>query len=113
MLLRSKFVAAGVPLAALLCLRAQDPKPGPDFAREIQPIFEKSCYSCHGPKVQSASLRLDSKQSATATIIVPGKSADSERYKRVAGIGDQARMPMGGKLAPNQIALIKAWIDNG
>ena len=32
---------------------------------------------------------------------------------RVAGIGDVARMPMGGRLADAQIALIKAWIEQG
>ena len=46
--------------------------------------------------------------------MVPGKAADSTLYKRVAGIGDLARMPFGGQpLAPAQIELIRAWIDQG
>jgi mono/diheme cytochrome c family protein len=90
-----------------------------DFAKEIQPIFEKSCYSCHGEKLQMAGLRLDSKKLALAggqsgKVIHPGKASESSLYKRVAGIGDQARMPMGGKpLEPAQIGLIQAWIDQG
>jgi hypothetical protein len=61
-----------------------------------------------------AGLRLDSKKSALAKVIVAGKAGASELYRRVAGIGDQARMPMGKEqLRPDQIALIKAWIDEG
>ena len=84
-----------------------------DFQRDVQPIFEKSCFSCHGEKLQMGGLRLDSAALAAKTI-QPGKSADSTLYQRVAGLGEQARMPMGGKpLDAAQIAAIKAWIDEG
>jgi hypothetical protein len=82
-----------------------------DFANDVQPIFEKSCYACHGAKQQMGGLRLDSKTTALA-VIQPGKPDDSTLYRRVAGIGDQARMPMGGKpLLPSQIAVIRKWIE--
>ncbi len=85
-----------------------------DFAREIEPIFRTSCYGCHGPNRQMAGLRLDSKNAALAKVIVAGKAAESSLYQRIAGIGDQARMPMKGEaLRPDQIAVIKAWIDQG
>ena len=90
-----------------------------DFAREIQPILEKSCYNCHGSKMQLGGLRLDSRKLAfdggqSGKTIISGKSADSHLYQRVAGIGDQARMPMGGEPLPaEQIRLIRAWIDQG
>ena len=78
---------------------------------DVRPIFEKSCYSCHGPKLQSANLRLDARPTK---VIVPGNAADSILYQRIAGLGDQARMPMGGKpLDRTQIAIIKNWIDHG
>ncbi|MGH9935948.1 MAG: PSD1 and planctomycete cytochrome C domain-containing protein [Blastocatellia bacterium] len=85
-----------------------------DFVRDIQPIFQSSCYGCHGPNKQMAGLRLDSKKIALAKVIVMGNASESALYQRVAGIGDQARMPMKGEaLKPDQIALIKAWIDQG
>lgn len=85
-----------------------------DFARDIQPIFAASCAGCHGEKKQAAGLRLDSKKIALSKVIVPGKAAESELYRRVAGHSDQARMPMGGKpLSAEQIALIKTWIEHG
>jgi mono/diheme cytochrome c family protein len=84
-----------------------------DFVRDIQPIFQKSCLMCHGALTQMAGLRLDAKQTVLARVVVPWKSAESRLYQRVAGIGDVARMPMGGRLADDQIALIKKWIDEG
>ncbi len=85
-----------------------------NFARDIQPIFAASCAGCHGEKKQAAGLRLDSKAIALSKVIKPGNSAASELYRRVAGLGDQARMPMGGKpLSANQVELIKTWIEQG
>jgi mono/diheme cytochrome c family protein len=104
---------AVIGLAALGSLQAQTEAGKVDFARDVQPVFSKSCYGCHGPKVQMGGLRLDSKQLA-AKSIQPSKAAESSLYLRVAGVGDQARMPMGGKpLDAAQIALIKNWIDQG
>jgi hypothetical protein len=101
--------ALSLPLLIAASLQAQNI---PDFARDIQPLFEKNCYSCHGEKTQSAGLRLDQKQSAS-TKLVAGNPEQSEIYRRVAGIGNMNRMPMGGKLDTAQIALIKSWIAAG
>ncbi|MBL8210544.1 MAG: PSD1 domain-containing protein [Bryobacterales bacterium] len=89
-----------------------------DFSRDVQPILAASCYSCHGPKAQMGGLRLDAKATAfrgvSGVTITPGKSAQSSLYQRVAGIGDQARMPMGGKpLDAAKIDILKRWIDQG
>lgn len=84
-----------------------------DFARDVQPLFRKSCETCHGSKVQSAGLRLDSLTPALSKSVVPGNAAASELYKRVAGLGTGQRMPLGGKLSDAEIAAVKAWIDAG
>ncbi|MBK5291482.1 MAG: PSD1 domain-containing protein [Acidobacteriia bacterium] len=90
-----------------------------DFTRDIQPVFEKSCYSCHGPKMQMGGLRLDARALAfsggqSGKSIVPGQAAASLLYQRVAGIGELARMPMGLKpLDPAEVHLIEAWINQG
>src|SRR5579863_5966106 len=82
-----------------------------DYLKDIQPILEKSCYSCHGAAAQMSGLRLDSRTALLAggtngKIVVPGNSADSTLYKRVAGIGGLTRMPFGGQpLAAAQIEL--------
>ncbi|MEP7366817.1 MAG: DUF1549 domain-containing protein, partial [Acidobacteriota bacterium] len=90
-----------------------------DFERDIKPVLDKSCSGCHGAKAQMGGLRLDAKNTAmsgglSGKAIVPGDAAHSPLYLRTAGIGEQVRMPMGAKpLPPEQIAIIKRWIDEG
>ena len=124
----------GIPAAGLLaiavaglCLRITpssqgapaETSPRVDFLRDIQPVFQASCISCHGSEQQMAGLRLDSRSLALAggqsgRAIEPGDADGSLLLQRVAGLGDQARMPMGGKpLGPETIELIREWIEQG
>src|SRR4051794_8154535 len=76
-----------------------------DFTRDVQPIFAKSCYACHSAKSQMGGLRLDAGKPN-----IPG----STFYQRVAGVGDQPRMPMGGQpLSAGELATIQKWVDQG
>ena len=91
-----------------------------DFTKDIQPLFETSCYGCHGPKKHEAGLRLDQKSGAlkggeSGLAIVPGKSADSLLIQAVAGLRDDLKqMPKkGDPLTAAQIGLLRAWIDQG
>jgi ankyrin repeat protein len=91
-----------------------------DFARDIRPILAAHCVECHGPSQQMRGLRLDRRSDAlpnrvgaNGARIVPGNSARSPLYQRVAGTTSSARMPPAGPLEPAQIELLKSWIDQG
>ena len=90
-----------------------------DFNRDIEPILQTQCVKCHGGDNAQAGLRLDSeagilKGGVSGRSIVPGHSSDSLLVKRLMGLADAPRMPMGGDpLPPDKIALIRAWIDRG
>ncbi|MCA9123975.1 MAG: PSD1 domain-containing protein [Planctomycetaceae bacterium] len=93
-----------------------------DFVADVQPILRKTCYSCHGAEEQEAGLRLDVKARALeggdgGKSIVPGDSAKSRLITLVAGLDeDTGIMPPEGEgtpLTPEQIALLRAWIDQG
>ncbi|HYV32019.1 MAG TPA: c-type cytochrome domain-containing protein [Candidatus Binatia bacterium] len=103
-------------------LPAPAAKTGVTYAADIKPIFEKSCFKCHGPEKQKAKLRLDSLPAALkggedGEILVPGKSAESLVVIAVARLGDEDdAMPpadKGDPLTKEQVALIRAWIDQG
>jgi predicted CXXCH cytochrome family protein len=105
-------------------LKTDVPLPAPaarrvDFVKDIQPIFAGYCYDCHGEKKQEAQFRLDAKEIALkggdlGPAIVPGKSAASLLVQAVAGVKPDLVMPAkGDHLTPEQVGLLRAWIDQG
>src|SRR5262245_31694155 len=90
-----------------------------DFKRQVEPIFARSCYQCHGAKKVMGQLRLDSEELAmkggvSGPSIIRGDGKQSLLLKRILGEGNEARMPMSGApLKPAEIALISKWIDQG
>jgi len=85
-----------------------------DVAHEAQAILAESCYGCHGDKVQSAGLRLDTREAATAKAIVAGDAAHSPLIARITGAPNVTRMPMGAApLSAEKIAVLRKWIDTG
>ncbi len=92
------------------------------YEKDIKPIFEKSCFKCHGPEKQKSKLRLDSveatlKGGENGPNVIKGKSADSQLVHAVARLLDEdENMPPEGKgdpLSKEQVGLIRAWIDQG
>jgi Protein of unknown function (DUF1553)/Protein of unknown function (DUF1549)/Planctomycete cytochrome C len=85
---------------------------GPDFAHDIQPIFETRCLGCHGVRMQMAGLRLDQAASALK-VVKAGDAAGSLLFRKVSGLEKTVMPPSGAPLTSQQIALLKAWIDGG
>ena len=97
-----------------------------DFNLHIRPILSDRCFKCHGPDAnqRKANLRLDIRENAlaalkdnpTAHVIMPGKSSQSEMYRRISSNDTSQRMPpVNSNLTLNQqeVELIKKWIDQG
>jgi len=88
-----------------------------DFVRDVQPIFRQHCIGCHGPTIHQNGLRLDRRHNAmrggTGPVIGPGNSAGSRLYFQLIGNTFGPQMPPTGALPPEEIATIKAWIDQG
>src|SRR5262245_38839815 len=90
-----------------------------DYSRDIKPILRERCYACHGALKQKGKLRLDTVALMTdggksGPAVSPGRSAASLLLERVCDKNDASRMPPEGKpLTAEQIALLKAWIDQG
>lgn len=92
-----------------------------DFARDVQPILQRSCYFCHGPQKQTSAYRLDVRETALhggdayAPNIVPGNAKDSPLAQFVAGVGDTPMPPegKGQRLSAAEVQTIRDWIDQG
>jgi uncharacterized membrane protein len=89
------------------------------FERDVQPIFEASCYSCHGPEKQKAELRLDARHltvraGKSGLAVIPGDGARSTVVRRMLGLDHEKRMPQNeDPLTAEPISIIKSWIDQG
>jgi len=141
-------------------LPAPAKKDGVTYAKDIRPIFESSCFGCHGQQRQRGGLRLDSLESPLkggkdGVVIVPAKSEESKLVLAVARVDEKTAMPPRGRGAPSgpvrppgatpdgkaagqgegepkgpgpnrppmgppakplttdQVALIRAWVDQG
>ena len=95
--------------------RAEEPV---SFAKDVKPIFDANCAFCHNAATQLSKLDLSSRESIMkggehGPAVVPGKAESSRLYRLVSGI-EQPQMPLdGGALTAEQLATIKAWIDEG
>jgi mono/diheme cytochrome c family protein len=101
-------------------------KQGVTYATDIKSIFDQSCVKCHSGDKPKARLKLDSlenalKGSKDGKVITPGDSTKSLMVKCVAHVtaDHDSWMPPAhnkaniGPLTPEQIGLIRAWIDQG
>jgi ankyrin repeat protein len=89
-----------------------------DFVKDVQPLLEQKCYSCHGEEAQQSGLRLDRRQPALrggdyGPVIVVGKSAESKLIRRLVNGDGGLQMPPTGPLTPEEIGILRAWIDQG
>ena len=71
---------------------------GVTYAKDIRPIFEASCFRCHGEQRPKAGLRLDSlegvlKGTKDGKVIVPGKSEESQLVIAVSRLDPKTAMP--------------------
>jgi hypothetical protein len=113
--LRGSFIAL-ISLASLTLPLAA----AVDFSKQVLPVLQRACFECHGPEVQKADLRLDSKALAFTTgehapVITPGKPDTSEHLRRISlPRSDKQAMPRrGAPLSAAEIDSLRTWIAEG
>jgi hypothetical protein len=94
-----------------------------DFEREILPIFRRNCLACHSATEAQSDLVLESPQTilkggSEGLAVVPSKGAES-RLIKLASQQKEPFMPPSDNdvkakpLSPQELGLIKLWIDQG
>ncbi len=93
------------------------------FNRQIRPILAEHCFACHGPDevARKGKLRLDTRdglfaRGKTSLILAPGNLGGSALYQRITAANLDDRMPPlkhGKPLSDQQVAMIRAWIEQG
>jgi hypothetical protein len=90
-----------------------------DFVQDIQPLFEAACIKCHAKGKDKGGFSLETRETflkggETEAGAIVGKSAESYIVELVAGLEPDSIMPKKGtKWTPEQVGLLRAWIDQG
>jgi hypothetical protein len=90
-----------------------------DFAHDVMPILKESCVQCHANGKSKGGLKIDSRETflkggESGPSMIEGNSAKSLTIQLVAGADEERIMPAKGKrLTPEQIGILRAWIDQG
>ncbi len=94
-----------------------------DYDRDIRPFLKENCIACHNKTTTKGGLNMETpelmaKGGETDVGIIPGKGAESIMYQAAAHTWDSEMPPKGNKvgavnLTTEQLALFKAWIDQG
>ena len=100
--------------------------PSSVFSRDIQPVFDKYCVSCHQDKAAASGLSLQSGTSARGLpnaisregggqLVVPGNADASFLYRKLTnmqGKGKGERMPLAGQLGTGDLSKFRDWINS-
>ena len=97
--------------------------PRVEFNRDIRPILSDNCFTCHGPdeRQRQVNLRLDTREGIFAErggyrVVAPESPGESRLLQRISADTEAQRMPpswSGKQLTPDQIDLIRTWIEQG
>jgi mono/diheme cytochrome c family protein len=91
-----------------------------DFAKDIRPLLEHSCFKCHGEEKQKGGFRMDQRGSmlkggdSGMAAVVPGNAEKSGLLHRVKSEDeDEVMPPKGERLTAAQVALLEQWVNEG
>ena len=114
-----RLVPVVLAIVALAAAPVQSRGAEVDFSHDIVPILKRHCVKCHGGNEKKGGLSLNTRESLlaggdSAKGIVPGKASESEIIHRIETQDDDLRMPPeGARLLPDEVALLRKWIDSG
>ena len=117
-----RFLAIACLAIVVSSALADEPKFSPEqtqfFEAKIRPLLVDNCVKCHGPEKQKGHLRLDSRAGGMkggdlGPAVVPGKLDESMLVSAIGYEDEQLKMPPSKKLAANQVADLRRWIEMG
>jgi hypothetical protein len=91
-----------------------------EFARDIQPLFQKHCLKCHGGVRRAGGLSLLAARGSQSggdsgkPLVVAGKAEEGELIRRVTAEDPDERMPAESPpLTADEITRLRRWIEQG
>ena len=89
------------------------------YEKDIDPIFVNKCIACHSGNIKEGKFDLASYDTMMrgglgGPVVIPGKSGESRLVKMAQKVMKPYMPPRSEEpLSPNELALLKLWIDQG
>ncbi len=101
----------------LLALFSFALEPAELFEAKVRPLFVAKCHACHASS-RMGGLDLTTKEGAmrggnSGPSVIAGKPEESLLVQALDHTHARLKMPPGGKLAPEEIAAVRAWVAGG
>lgn len=109
-------LASGIGSMAQAAPPAQSKK---SFKKDVAPVLQRACASCHTGKSASAGIDVSSykalmEKRTGEQVVVPGKSKQSLLTLSMRGEDGVSKMPPGkGHMRDGTIKVVEAWINEG
>ncbi|MCB1225395.1 MAG: DUF1549 domain-containing protein [Verrucomicrobiales bacterium] len=101
-----------VSVMAVLLASLGSGRAAPDFEKDVAPILEARCLSCHGEQEAKGDLRLDQREQALAEVIAAGRPEESVLIEKIRG--PKPEMPKKGEpLSEAEVRVLRDWIAAG
>jgi mono/diheme cytochrome c family protein len=115
--MRVPALTLALSLAATAFAPAQQPDGAAFFEKEVRPVLRKNCVGCHNPQVNNSGLSLANREAVLeggnrGSSFNPASPTESLLLSAVRQSGD-LKMPPGGKLKDEEIAVIERWVEMG
>ena len=117
------FIAALLPLGTLHAAPVDQRAAEREFTLKVLPLLKDKCFACHGddPKKIKGKLNMHTREGmlkggeSSEQVLVPGDAKASDMFIAVTWADKDMEMPPkeNDRLKPEQIELVRAWIDAG
>ena len=86
------------------------------YSKDIQPLWDQSCVSCHSPGKDAPDLTAVNSYNALLAnnkYVIPGNVVGSKLHKSLIGDGVSIMPPPGFSWSDSKTTLVDKWINDG
>ena len=115
LLSRNAIGIAAIMTVAIACTMVRAQERSPDFVRDVAPLLQRRCLSCHSGAEPKGEFSLQTAEAAlSGGYIEPGEASESHLVELITPVAGKAEMPKDADpLTSDEIDVIRKWIDEG
>ncbi len=87
------------------------------FEKHVRPLLAANCQACHNAQLKSGNIDLSGVEgfvkARDEAALVSAEDPDSSRLLAIVGYETRVKMPPGGKLPAEELAVLRSWIRQG